>query len=297
MTAFKTGVHTIEFKTLKPLKLDDLPPKYKGAVRYPEKTKPKHYILTLPKIYGVPEYSSPAETQRDIEDAFTVFSNMGVGYPTTTRLDFRFDDHDGVYADHLQLMTILVNLIAAISGIYNRRISRLDANDVKTSIRCMPEDKDHTTKYGVEYYDKFDQRGNDEHGNARLELRRLNMCNESVSFIVREWRDMLRSINKRKYLAMLEAHARSLCMTKRDDETMIEFIKRIRCKLIAYEEWSVLHKIIGKHANHYERLPFLPKWADMKSFIDDLIAQLDEALEQPCSSSQQPKQVTNELPF
>lgn len=297
MTHFKTGVHTIEFKTSKPLKLDNLPPKYEGAVRYPETTRPKHYILTLPKVYGVPEYSNPAETQRDIEEAFTAFSDMGAGYPTTTRIDFRFDDHDGAYADHLQPMTVLVNLIAAISGIYDRRISRLDANDVKTSIRCMPEDKDRTTKYGVEYYDKFEQRGDSEYGNARLELRRLNLSNESVPFVVKEWRDMLKSINKSKYVAMLEAHVRSLYTTKQDDETVTEFIKRMRCKLIAYEEWSALHKITGKRANHYERLPPLPKWADVKAFIDDLTAQLDEVLEQPSSSFQRPKQVSNEMPF
>ena len=296
MTQFQTGVHTIEFKTPKPLKLEALPPQYDGAVR-PEKGKPRHYILTLPKVYGVPEYSSPAETQQDIEEAFTAFADMGAGYPTTTRIDYRFDDHSGTYADHLQLMTVLVNLVAAISGIYNRRVSRLDENDVKTSIRCMPDDNDRTSKYGVEYYDKYDQRGNSEHGNARLELRRLNMANESVTFIVKEWRDMLQSITKGKYLAMLDAHARSLYTTKQEDETATEFINRTRGNLIAYEEWNAIHKAAGKQTNHYERLPPLPKWTDVKLFLDDLTAQLDEVLAQSHSSPQHPEKVLNSMPF
>lgn len=102
---------------------------------------------------------------------------------------------------------------------------------------------------------------------------------------------------ERLYLAMLEAHARSLYSTKQDDETATAFIKRTRSKFIAYEEWNIVHKINGKHSNHYDKAAHLPKWAEVKSFIDDLTAQLDEALNQPQTSSFHPNSVMNELPF
>lgn len=293
MTAFKTGVHTIEFRTPQRLDLDSLPQMYKGAVWIKE----GRYVLTIPKIRGMPEYSTPADTQKAIEEAFTEFVNMGAGYPKVTRIDYRFDDHDGAYSDHLQRMTVLVNLIAHESGIYDRRVFYADGNDAKTSVRCMPHSDDHSTRYGIEYYDKLKEHGSAEHGKARLEFRRLNMEGETVQCILREWRNMLQSITRRKYISMLEAHARSLHNTKQDSETAAEFIKRTRSKLIAYEEWNIIHKISGKHSNHYDKAAHLPKWAEVKSFIDDLTAQLDEALNQPQTSSFHPDSVMNELPF
>lgn len=290
MTAFRTGVHTIEFKTTEYLKTTELPTAYRNAL---EPLGSMRYKMNMTKLPGTKEYDTPADTQRAIREAFTMFASMGAGYPQTTRIDFRFDDHEGTYAQHLPMMTVLVNLIAHHSGIYDRRISRLDENDVKTSIRCMPEDTDHTTRYGIEYYDKLDQRGNAEHGNARLELRRVNMEGESVQFIVKEWRDILQSITRAKYLAMLEEHARSLHSTRQDGETATAFVRRMRSKLIAYEEQTKLYKISGKTANHYYE--GLPKWEQVKEFIDDLTAQLDEALAQPESEHHQT--VVNELPF
>lgn len=294
MNTFKTGVHTIEFQTAKYLRLSDLPEKYSGAVSQVDGMR---YKLTLPKVQGVSEYSSPADTQRDIEEAFAAFSNMDVGYPKTTRIDFRLDDHEGAYVDHLQLMTVLVNIIAAMGDIYDRRVFYTDGNHVITSVRCMPDKKDKDARYGVEYYDKPKQAKTDEYGNARLELRRLNMENERVQFVIKEWSDMLKSITKRKYLAVLEAHAQSMFASKPAGETVEAFIKRARDMMIAREEWNIVCRLIGKRPNHYERLPSLPRWEDVKPFIDDLTAQLDEALSQPHSSSQHPKQVTNELPF
>lgn len=296
MTAFKTGVHTIEFQTTNYLKLPDLPEEYSGAVN-PVESKTKRYKLTLPKVHGVPEYSNPADTQRDIEESLTEFANMGAGYPKVTRIDYRFDDHDGAYADNLQLMTVLVNLIAHEGGIYDRRVFYTDGNHDITSVRCMPDKHDDTAKYGVEYYDKPKQAKTDEYGNARLEFRRLNMEGETVAYVLREWRDMLKSITRMKYLEMLKAHAYALCGTMLEGETATEFIRRTRSKLIAYEEWNIIHKMIGKHPNHYDKAAHLPKWAEAKAFIDDLTAQLDEAIVQPPTGSFHPDSVTNKLPF
>jgi len=296
VTSFKTGVHTIEFRTTDYLKLSKLPPAYAGAVR-PEGTKLKHYILTLPKIQGVPEYSFPENTQEDIKNAFKTFANMDAGYPTTTRIDYRFDDYSGVYADHLPLMTVLINLIAFHSGIYDRRVFYTDGNHIITSVRCMPDKKDEETKYGAEYYDKPKQAKTDEYGNARLELRRVNMNGETVQYTVKEWREMLQSVTRKKYMSMLEAHAQMLYSTKQEGEMETEFIRRMRNNLIAYEEWNIIHKICGKNSNHYEKAAHLPKWVEVKAFIDDLTAQLDKALNQPQASAFHHDSVKDELPF
>ena len=297
MTTFKTGVHTIEFKTKDYLRLSELPPAYVSAIR-PEGKKSKHYILTLPKIQDVPEYSAPADTQEYIKTAFITFANMDAGYPQATRIDYRFDDHDGKYVDHLPLMTVLVNLIAYESRIYDRRVFYTDGNHVTTSVRCMPDRKDDATKYGAEYYDKPKQAKTNEYGNARLELRRLNMNGETVQYVVKEWRDILQLITRRKYLAMLEAHAQSLCGTKQDSETTSEFFKRTKCQLIAQEEWNVFCKLNGKHSNHHrENVGHLPAWKNTKRLIDALTTQLDKDLAQPLSNSFHPNPVKQEMPF
>lgn len=294
MTTFKTGVHTIEFKTTNYLKLSELPPAYENAIKPEGK---KRYRLNVTKLPRMQEYNSPVDTQNAINEAFAALADMGAGYPQTTRIDYRLDDHEGTYADGLSLMTVLVNLIAYRSGIYDRRVFYADGNQTITSVRCMPDDKDDTTQYGAEYYDKPKQAKTDEYGNARLELRRLKMEGESVQFVLREWLDMLQSITKKEYIAMLEAHARSLHSTRQDEETATEFIRRTRSKLIAYEEWNIIHKISGKHSNHYDQAAHLPKWAEVKVFLDDLTAQLDEALAQPETGVNHPKKVLNELPF
>ena len=263
MINFKTGVHTIEFQTNKYLKLSDLPPAYDDAIKPEGK---KRYRLNITKLPGMQEYNS-------------------------------LDDHNGTYADNLSLMTVLVNLIAYRGGIYDRRVFYTDGNGTITSVRCMPDDKDEITRYGAEYYDKPKQAKTDEYGNARLELRRLNLSNESVPFIVKEWRDLLQSITKKEYLSMLEAHARSLHSIREDGETAAKFVKRVRCMLIGYEEWHKLCKLNVLHTKDYDKLPPLPKWAEVKTFIDEITAQLDEALSQPQEITFHPDSVTNEVPF
>jgi len=292
MTAFKTGVHTIEFQTTSPLITAKLPGNYRNAIRIEGGNK---YRLNVAKIPCVPEYGNPSDTQAAIEEAFAVFSDIGAGHCKTTRIDYRLDDHDGTYADNLPLMTVLINLIAYIGGIYDRRVFYSDGNDIKTSVRCMPESKDHSARYGVEYYDKLKEEGNAKRGNARLEFRRLNMNGETVQCAVREWRDLLQSITKKEYLAMLEEHARSLHALRQDGETATEFVKRVRRKMIAYEEQTKLYRISGKAKNHYYE--GLPRWEQVREFIGGIIAQLDEALAQPLTVSSTTKTVMDELPF
>ena len=295
MTAFKTGVHTIEFQTTSPLITAKLPGNYRNAIRIEGGNK---YRLNVAKIPCVPEYGNPSDTQSAIEEAFAVFSDIGAGHCKTTRIDYRLDDHDGTYADNLPLMTVLVNLIAYRSGIYDRRVFYLDGNGVTTSVRCMPDDKDELTRYGVEYYDKPRQAKSDVYGNARLELRRLNLNNESVPFVVKEWRDILQSITKKEYLAMLEEHALHLSLTRQDGEKLVKFIQRTRPKLIAGEEEKKLYDFTGKRCNHMHANKMgLPRWKHVQPFIKNIIAQLDEALAQPQNPTFHPNGVKNELPF
>ena len=294
MTAFKTGVHTIEFQTTNQLNLSRLPSEYREAIK-PEGFK--RYRMNVTKLPDMQEYASPADTQEAIRTAFAVFAEKDAGHAEITRVDYRFDDHTGQYGDHIQLMTILVNLIAQYSGIYDRRVFYTDGNQTITSVRCMPHDNDHSTKYGAEYYDKPRQSKTDRYGNARLELRRLNMEGGLVQYVVKEWRDLLRLITKKEYLAMLEAHARSLHGTRQNGEMATEFIRRTRGNLIAYEEWNILNKMVGKHSNHYDYVAHLPKWEQVKKFLEDLTAQLDEALNQPPTNSFHPNSVTDTMPF
>ena len=292
MMHFKTGVHTIEFKTTNYLKLSELPPAYENAIKPEGK---RRYRLNVTKLPRMQEYSSPADTQKAINEAFTAIANEFSEYPTMTRVDYRLDDHEGTYADGLPLMTVLVNLIAYHSGIYDRRVFYTDGNGVTTSVRCMPDDKDKSTQYGAEYYDKPKQAKTDEYGKARFELRRLNMEGGSVQYVVKEWRDLLQSITKKEYLAMLEAHARSLHELRQDGETSGAFVRRVRCKLIAHEEQTKLYRISGKATNHYYE--GMPKWEQVKKLIDAITAQLDEALALPQSITNHRQPGVNELPF
>lgn len=293
MTAFRTGVHTIEFQTTNYLRLSDLPEKYADAIKPEGK---KRYRLNVAKIRGAAEYSHPAETQKVMEEAFTTFADMGAGYCKTTRVDFRFDDHERTYADNLPLMTVLVNLIAHESGIYDRRVFYADGNGIITSVRCMPDKEDHDTLYGVEYYDKPKQAKTDEYGNARLELRRVNMSGETVPFIVKEWRLLLARITEKKYHAMLEDHAAALYSTKQDGETPTQFMRRMRYMMIAREEEGKLFRISGKTPNHYYG-GNLPDWKQVKAFVDSLSMQLDTALIQPKTGAFITKRCADDLPF
>lgn len=292
MTKFFTGVHTIEFQTANQLRLSALPEEYRKAIK-PEGSN--RYRLTLPKLPDVPEYPNPADAQEIIKAAYTTFADVGAGHCTTTRIDYRLDDHEGTYAENLPLMTVMVNLIAYVGGIYDRRVFFTDGNGVITSVRCMPDEKDGSSRYGVEYYDKPRQAKTDEYGNARLELRRLNMEGETVPCIVREWRDMLAGITKRTYLDMLEEHAKALHTTRQDGETAAKFVKRVRCRLIAYEEQTKIYRVSGKSKNHYYK--GLPEWGQVQAFIGDVIAQLDEALAQQTTATFTTKRCDDDFPF
>lgn len=70
MTAFRTGVHTIEFKTTEYLKTTELPTAYRNAL---EPLGSMRYKMNMTKLPGTKEYDTPADTQRAIREAFTMF--------------------------------------------------------------------------------------------------------------------------------------------------------------------------------------------------------------------------------
>lgn len=160
------------------------------------------------------EYNSIDKTQTTIDDALRIFYEAGSGCTRITRIDYRLDNYNDPYEKELDLMTVLVYLIAHKNGLFNRRIHYTDGEGITTSVRAMPDKDDHSARWGIEYYDKAQQKRTTQYGNARLELRALNRQGETVSYVVKEWRDMLQSITRRDYQAMLTDRASRLLQSR-----------------------------------------------------------------------------------
>lgn len=272
MLQYSTGVHTIEIQAMEQISLASLPTQYRAAIK-PEGGK--RYRLTIPRLPDMGEYNGVQATQEALERALEELSKTG-GYCKVTRIDYRLDDHRNAYADMLPMMRVLVNLTAFAVGMQSRVASFADNVGEITSIRCMPEDGK-TGEYGVEYYDKERQKGTQEYGRARLELRRMNLSGESVQGVLREWGDILRQIDKQTFESMLEAHSRAILQRKKEGESAREFIRRVKPDIIAAREEGIILKRTGTQRNHYQCTD-LPKWEDVKAQLDVIISHICQDL-------------------
>ena len=259
MNRIRSGVHTVEIQTPKPIPFDQLSEEYRAAIK-PEGTC--RYRVNVARLPGMDEYNGVRETQTAIDEALSTVKEIGAGHGKVTRIDYRFDDHVHEYVHNLPVMTVVVYLLAYTGGIFDRRIIYTDGERRITSVRAMPDKDDHFALYGVEYYDKENQKKTRQYGRARLELRRLNLQGESVAGVVKEWRDKLSAINRETYRNMLSERADILLSRSRD-------IRSIRPQLIAREEEGILLRKIGTTQNHYY-CQHLPRWADVKAAIDEV---------------------------
>ena len=261
MNHYKSGVHTVEIQTAKSIPFDQLPEEYRAAIKAEGACRYRVNVVRLP---GMDEYNGIRETQTAIDETLSTVAEIGAGRGKVTRIDYRFDDHVHEYAHNLPVMTVLVYLLAYEGSIFDRRMIFMDGEGQITSVRAMPDKDDHSALYGVEYYDKERQKKTRQYGRARLELRRLNLQGESVAGVVKEWLDRLSAINRESYRNMLTERTDILLSRSRD-------IREIRPQLIAREEEGILLRRMGTAQNHY-RCQHLPRWADVKAAIDDMMS-------------------------
>lgn len=148
MNHYKSGIHTVEIQTAKPIPFDKLPEEYRTAIKAEGACR---YRVNIARLPGMGEYNGIHETQTAIDEALSTVSEIGAGHGGVTRIDYRIDDHDHEYAHNLPVMTVLVYLLAYEGGIFDRRMIYTDGEGQVTSVRAMPDKDDHNALYGVEY--------------------------------------------------------------------------------------------------------------------------------------------------
>lgn len=115
------------------------------------------------------------------------------------------------------------------------------------------------------------------YGNARLEFRALNRQGETVSYAVKEWRDMLQSITRKDYQAMLTDRASRLLQSRLQGESPTDFMKRIRPRIIAREEEGILLNLMHHSRSHYY-CKTLPNWNALAAHISNVEDHLNQSL-------------------
>ena len=141
----------------------------------------------------------------------------------------------------------------------------------------MPDDRDEQAVYGIEYYDKRYQRGNAENGNARLELRSLNMHGGSVTDALNSWKMLLSGVTRDDYMDMLKIHASSLKHEYSYGENCESFMKRMMPMLIGREEEYMLRRLIGSKT-HKRKGTGLTGWRDIQAHLSEIIGHIDADL-------------------
>lgn len=267
---WKTGVHTIEVQTDKQTQLARMPDEYRGAI---EPLKNRRYKINIPRLPGMQEYNGISETEHAIADVCQQMELAGGQRAAVRRIDIRLDDYRRSYEESLPVMRLLVYTIAHKYGFYGRRWDTSQGiGGLPLSVRAMPDESDDTAQRGIEYYNKRAQLGNESQGLARLELRRMNLNKDRLSYVVKLWRDELAAITKADYAAMIEAHAAEL--TERfhhQDETTGRMIARLRCYVMSREEVAALYRLQqNQEQRRKELLNGLPSWRELEQLIHDV---------------------------
>lgn len=263
---YRTGIHTVEIKTSRYINDRELLHPIIG----------KRYKLNVEARDEWRRYQTPAYTDRIIHDVLEEIGEQDMGM--LMRADYRLDNYTTSYEDELCLMRAIVHIIAHKTNQTNRiQYTAHDAAIITHSIRCMPDDRDEQAMYGIEYYDKRYQRGNAENGNARLELRSLNMHGGSVTDALNSWKMLLSGVTRDDYMDMLKIHASSLKHEYSYGENCESFMKRMMPMLIGREEEFMLRRLIGSKT-HKRKGTDLTGWRDIQDHLVEIIRHIDADL-------------------
>lgn len=274
MSLYKSGVHTIEVQTTSQARLAMLPNEYKHAVTIEGNNR---YRVNIPRLPGMQEYNSTAATEDAISAACHQLETAEGQTATVTRIDYRLDNHIEPYVKNLSLMRLLVYTLAYKYGTWSRIWETTQRiGGMPLSVRAMPNEEKmtvdnadgHSIQRGIEYYNKLMESGTDAFGQARLELRRLNLHGERLSYVLKQWRQELAGISKPDYLNMLEAHVIEDLQPLMNDRGNVGSIKHL---LIAKEEPGLILRLTGKNRQSASRYSYLPDWKKLQDHIGGIM--------------------------
>ena len=196
--------------------------------------------------------------------------------PTFTNKDcYRLENRDASYEEELPIMQAVVHLIAYQTGLTDRiQYDSHGAAQIIHSVRCIPDENDKSSLFGVEFYDESYLHKDEEYGKARLELRSLNMNGESVAQALGRWKKLILSINRTVYMDMLHAHAVELAGTRAPNERAESFVRRVLPVLIGREEEHMLRQLIGSGTNRRQGA-FLPGWREVQWKLSKIASQIE----------------------
>lgn len=265
----KSGVHTAELTAKNPIALASLPEEYRHAL---DPLGGNRYRLNIPRLPGMSEYNDVTSTQEAMNKALEACVDVGGNLPTVTRIDYRIDRYDAPYRQDLPLMRALVFLLAYRCGLSERLVTVYDAwTGEVSSVRAMPDEKDAGALAGVEYYDKAKQKKTSAYGQGRLELRRLNLHGETLSYVLDEWRQILSGITWNTYREAVREHARQLYELKEPEEKRGDFIRRNLHQFFVREEEHRIFELEGKTVKH-AICKDLPGWRKIKPLCKDILS-------------------------
>lgn len=248
MHEYQTGVHTAELTFEKGgwIEFESLPHEYRGGIESIERGK---YKLKIPRLPGLEEYNDAKATQGAIAKALEVYTDASGNQGKITRIDYRLDDYMRDYEEEFAVMRALVVVMAYKHGMQDRLHQMTNpATGKRLSIRYMPDEgvTQNAPLYGVEYYNKPAQSGTNQYGNARLELRMMNLNGESVQDVLNGWRQALTSIKRQDYLEVMKDCAKHLSTRRTADERTRDFSRRVVRDMIGKEEEGYLYALEGK---------------------------------------------------
>lgn len=196
--------------------------------------------------------------------------------PTFTHKDYcKLENRDATYEEELPVMQAVVHLIAYQAGQTDRiQYESHGAAHVIHNVRCMPDENDKSSLFGVEFYDESYLHKDKEIGKARLELRSPNMNEESVVQALDRWKKLILSINRTVYMDMLHAHAVELSGTRVPNERAESFVRRVLPVLIGREEEHMLRQLIGSGTNNRQGA-FLPGWREVQWKLSKIASQIE----------------------
>lgn len=275
MHEYQTGVHTAELTFEKGgwIEYESLPHEYRGGIESIERGK---YKLKIPRLPGLEEYNDAKTTQGAINKALKVYADTHGNHARITRIDYRLDDYVRNYEQEFAVMRALTVVMAYKHGMQDRLHQLTNpATGERLSIRYMPDEGVTQTAplYGMEYYNKPVQSGTTQYGNARLELRMMNLNGESVQDVLTSWKRTLRSIRRQDYLDVMQTCAAHLYSHRNADEHMRLFIRGVARDLIGKEEEGHLYQLEGKKLRK-AGLCQHPTYSEMRERIEIIRAAL-----------------------
>lgn len=272
MTAYKTGVHTVELTTNEAIDIRAQPPEYKAAIDILGKGVYKVNVARLP---GMQEYSPLEREQRALNDMLEAYRDENGDKGRITRIDYRLDNHDTPYQHEYDLMCAFVHVMAYRYGMTDRLYETTRRfTQTKLNVRFMPG-KDEDGTRGVEYYNKAEQKQTTQYGFARLEFRRMNLTGgETIADVLRAWRTEIKAVTHADYMDMLRDASQALLLSLPTGKPLGSGLRQVRNQLIGKEQERIVRQLAGGAMKHRPLHGDLPDWKQLKVFMKTIVKSL-----------------------